>query len=70
MTVDEALENLQRLQHAGHGELELIACDGASGVSYSVSVHAGEPATVSDREEGGELCEWEEGRQYIGVWLG
>jgi hypothetical protein len=69
MNVIEAHANLTKLIEEGHGYLELIADDG-QGCSSVVSIYAGEPTEVTGREEGGELCEWEEGRKYIPVYTG
>ena len=67
MTVNDAIESLQKLSKAGHGYLELIYQDTRSGDTGSVDIYD----TVSEKNEGdtmGRLCEWEDGQKYVPVY--
>jgi len=69
MKVHEALQNLQKLVDEGWGELNLIAVDTSSGVSHTVSIYSGDPASKGEYDNAGELCEYPDGKKYIGVYL-
>jgi hypothetical protein len=68
MTVNEALEALQKLADEGHGFLELICEDVRSGDTGSVHIYA----ETSDKNDGhtmGKLCEWQNGRKFVPVYV-
>lgn len=67
MTVQEAIKDLQKLADAGHGGLTLIAHDGRSGDTNEVYI--GDVCLTAD-ETMGVLCEWDEGEEYVSVYVG
>jgi hypothetical protein len=69
MKVKDAYQVLGEIISEGWEELELIAVDGASGVSYEVCLYAGEPDEKNQWENAGILCDEENGYRYIGVGL-
>ena len=67
MTVQEAIEDLQKLADAGHGELILIGRDGSTGDTAEVLI--GE-VCLTQGETMGVLCEWDEDEEYVSVYFG
>ena len=68
MTVNEAYKVLEKLRKMGLGNLELIATDGRSGVSSNIDIYA----TMSEKtksDQAGTLCDWEDGDNYVAVYL-
>jgi len=68
MKLNEFITRLQELQYAGHGDLEVFYCHGASGsTGYLGSPSLG---TIDGTEDCGELCDWTVGEKYISVYAG
>jgi len=66
MNVKEIITNLQKLVEQGHGDLELYAIHGASGVSYTVDIY--DSVSVKEGNVDGALDEEDDGFKYIPVY--
>lgn len=68
MKLNEFITELQKLQSAGFGDLEVFYSHGASGDSgYLGYPSVGE---IDGSEDCGELCDWTVGEKYISVYAG
>jgi hypothetical protein len=68
MKLDKFIENLTKLQAAGHGDLEVFYVHGASGDSG----YLGHPSVnvIDGSELCGALVDWTVGEKYISVYAG
>ena len=68
MLVREGYDALRKLMKEGHGNVELVASHGGSGVSYEVSI-GNYIREKEEHEDVGVLCEWENGRPWAPIYL-
>jgi len=65
MTLDKFIEQLQKLQAQGHGDLEVFYRHGASGDCGQLS-----SARVTDEVEDTGPFDLEDGQEYVSIYAG
>ena len=67
MTLNQLIEKLEKLVDDGHGDLQIMTTNGASGCCDPLSSPY---LRYSSPDDIGELCEWDEGTPYIDIYNG
>ena len=68
MNIDEAYHTLKNLRKMGHGHLELVSIDCCSGVSSGIDI-SNEVSEKTNTDDTGILCDWDNGDEYVAVYL-